>query len=56
MVRMRGKASKADTLLGVCHRPPNGDEEADEVFYKQLAEVSQSLAFALMGHFSLLDV
>jgi len=38
-VKMRGKANKADILLGVCYRPPNRDEEADEVFYKWLAEV-----------------
>ncbi|GAB0207576.1 hypothetical protein GRJ2_003223300 [Grus japonensis] len=48
-VRMRGKANKADILLGVCYRPPNQDEEADEAFYKRLAEVSQSLALVLMG-------
>ncbi|GAB0209890.1 hypothetical protein GRJ2_003454700 [Grus japonensis] len=39
-VRMRGKANKADILLGVCYRPSNQDEEADEIFYKQLGEVS----------------
>ncbi|GAB0207400.1 mitochondrial enolase superfamily member 1 [Grus japonensis] len=55
-VRMRGKANKADILLGVCYRPPNQDEEADEAFYKRLAEVSQSLALVLMGDFSLPDV
>jgi len=42
--------------MGVCYRPPNQDEEADEIFYKQLAEVSQSLALVLMGYFSLPDV
>lgn len=31
-------------------------EEAEEIFYKQLAEVSQSLAFVLMGDFSLPNV
>jgi len=31
-VKMRGKANKADILLGVCYRPPNQDEEAHEVF------------------------
>ncbi|KAK4810732.1 hypothetical protein QYF61_007706 [Mycteria americana] len=41
-VRMRGKANKADIMVGVCYRPPNQDEEADEIFYKQLGEVSQS--------------
>ncbi|KAK4816398.1 hypothetical protein QYF61_016715 [Mycteria americana] len=29
-VRMRGKANKADILLGVCYRPPNQDEEVRE--------------------------
>ncbi|KAF1483971.1 Aprataxin and PNK-like factor, partial [Eudyptula minor novaehollandiae] len=37
-IRIRGKASKADIVVGVCYRPPNQDEEADEIFYKQLAE------------------
>ncbi|KAK4820464.1 hypothetical protein QYF61_027746, partial [Mycteria americana] len=55
-VRMRGKANKADILLGVCYRPPNQDEEADEAFYKQLGEVSQSLALVLVGDFNLADV
>ncbi|GAB0183989.1 hypothetical protein GRJ2_000864200 [Grus japonensis] len=52
-VRMRGRAHKADILLGVCYRPPNQDEEVDEVFYKWMAEVSQLLAFVLMGDFNL---
>ncbi|GAB0207545.1 hypothetical protein GRJ2_003220200 [Grus japonensis] len=55
-VRMRGKANKADILLGVCYRPPNQDEEAAEAFYKGLEEVSQSLALVLMGDFNLPDV
>jgi len=48
-VKMRGKAKQADILLGVCYRPPNQDEEVDEVFHKRLAEVSQSLALVLVG-------
>jgi len=55
-VKMRGKANKADILLGVYYRPPNQDEEADEVFYKRLAEVSQSLALVPMGDFNLPDI
>jgi len=55
-VKMTGKANKADILLGVCYRPPNQDEEVDEVFYKRLAEVSQSLALVLMGDLNLLDI
>ena len=53
---MRGKANKADTLLEVCCRPPNQDEEVDEVSYKMLAEVLQSLALVFVGDFSLLDI
>jgi len=53
---MRGKANKADILPGVTYRPPNQDEEADEVFYKRLAEVSQLLALVLVEDFNLLDI
>jgi len=46
-VRVRGKTNKADIVVGVCYRPlnqdeeaderpPNQDEEADEIFCKQL--------------------
>ncbi|KAK4818051.1 LOW QUALITY PROTEIN: hypothetical protein QYF61_004578 [Mycteria americana] len=57
-VRIRGKANKADIMVGVCYRPPNQDEdeEADGAFYKQLGEVSQSLALLLVGDFNLPDV
>ncbi|KAK4823212.1 LOW QUALITY PROTEIN: hypothetical protein QYF61_027359 [Mycteria americana] len=55
-VRMKEKANKVDILLGVCYSLPNQDEEADEAFYKQLAEVSQSLALILMGDFNLPDI
>jgi len=55
-VKMRGKNNKADILLGVCYRPPSQDEEEYEVFYKRLAEVSQSLALVLMESFNLLDI
>jgi len=46
-VKTRGKTNEAEILLGVCYRPPNQDEEVCEVFYKQLTEVSQSLALVL---------
>ncbi|KAK4817118.1 hypothetical protein QYF61_027981 [Mycteria americana] len=55
-VRIRGKANKADIVVGVCYRPPNQDEETDELFYKQLGEASRSLALVLVGDFNLLDV
>ena len=37
-VKIRGRADKADILVGVCYRLTNQDEETDEVFYEQLAE------------------
>ncbi|KAK4831229.1 hypothetical protein QYF61_016327 [Mycteria americana] len=55
-VRIRGKANKADIVVGVCYRPPNQDEETDKLFYKQLGEASRSLALVLVGDFNLLDV
>ena len=38
-VKIRGRADKADILVGICYTP-NQDEETDEVFYEQLAEAS----------------
>ncbi|KAK4819807.1 hypothetical protein QYF61_011601 [Mycteria americana] len=55
-VRIRGKANKADIVVGVCYRPPNQDEETDELFYKELGEASRSLALVLVGDFNLPDV
>ncbi|KAK4815791.1 hypothetical protein QYF61_007231 [Mycteria americana] len=55
-VRTRGKANKAHIVVGVCYRPPNQDEETDELFYKQLGEASRSLALVLVGDFNLPDV
>ncbi|PKU48935.1 adaptin ear-binding coat-associated protein 1 [Limosa lapponica baueri] len=55
-VRIRGRASKADIMVGVCYRPPNQEVEVDNIFYKQLAEVSRSLALVLVGDFNLPDI
>ena len=56
LVRNKGKANVVDVMVGVCHKPPNQDEEADKMFYKQLGEVSQSLALVLVGDYNLPDV
>ncbi|RMC18016.1 hypothetical protein DUI87_04892 [Hirundo rustica rustica] len=39
-VRIKGKANKADILLGVCYCPPNQEEEVDKLFYKWLENVT----------------
>ena len=54
-MRIKGKANKADIGVGVCSRPPNRDEEVDEIFCKQLGEVSRWLALVLAVDFNLPD-
>ena len=39
-VKIRGRADKADILVGICYRPPNQDEETDELFYEQLVKAA----------------
>lgn len=48
-VRIRGMANKAGTMVGVCYRSPNQNEEADGTFQKQLRVVSQSLVTCSRG-------
>ncbi|RMC21288.1 hypothetical protein DUI87_02149 [Hirundo rustica rustica] len=55
-VRIKGKTNKADILLGVCNRPPNQEEEVDNLFYKQLQNISGSSALVLVGDFNLPDI
>ncbi|TRZ08332.1 hypothetical protein HGM15179_018775 [Zosterops borbonicus] len=55
-VRIKGKANKADIVLGVCYHPPNQEEEVDNLFYKQLENVSGSSALVLVGDFNLPDI
>ncbi|TRZ08055.1 hypothetical protein HGM15179_019054 [Zosterops borbonicus] len=55
-VRITGKATKANILVGLYYRPLNQDEEVDELFYKQLEDVSRSPALVLVGDFNLPDI
>ncbi|TRZ08141.1 hypothetical protein HGM15179_018968 [Zosterops borbonicus] len=55
-VRIKGRANKADILLGVCFRPPNQEEEVHNLFYKQLETVSGSSALVLVGDVNLPDI
>lgn len=43
-------------MVGACHKLPNQDEEVDELFYKQLREVSQLLGLVPLRDFNLLNV
>jgi len=42
-------------MVEFCYRLPNQDEEKDELFYRQLGEVSQLLTLVLVGDFNLQD-
>lgn len=55
-VKVRRKTSKAHLMVGVCYRPSNQDEEAEEIFCIQLGEISWSLACVLMEYFNLPNV
>lgn len=37
-VSVWGKANKRDTVITVCYRPPNQNEEADRIFHKPLGK------------------
>ena len=43
-------------MVGVCYRPPIQDEEKDEAFSEQLAEVERSPALVLLGDFNFPDI
>jgi len=55
-VRIKGQAHKGDITVGVYYRPPDQEEEVDEVFYRQLQAVSQSQALVFMGDFNHPDI
>lgn len=40
MGKNQEKNNEMDILVRVCYKPPNQDEETDEIFYKQLGEAS----------------
>ncbi|RMC03709.1 hypothetical protein DUI87_19701 [Hirundo rustica rustica] len=55
-LRIKGKANKADILLGISYGSPNKEEEVDKLFYKQPENVSGSSVLVLVGEFNLPDI
>ncbi|GAB0209126.1 hypothetical protein GRJ2_003378300 [Grus japonensis] len=55
-VRMKGQANMGDTVVGVCYRPPDQEEEVNEAFYRQVEVASQSQALVLMGDLNHPDI
>ena len=43
-------------IVGVCYRPPDQEERADEALYRQIGAASRSQALVLMGDFSHPDI
>ena len=55
-VRMKGRAGTGDIIVGVCYRPPDQEDQADEVPYRQIGAASCSQALVLMGDFNHPDI
>ncbi|GAB0203081.1 hypothetical protein GRJ2_002773700 [Grus japonensis] len=51
-VRIKGRAGTGDTIVGVCYRPPDQEDQVDEAQYRQKGEVSPSQALLLTGDFN----
>ena len=55
-VRIKEQAGMGDTVVGICYRPPDQDEEVEEAFYRQLIAASQLHALVIMGDFKYPDI
>lgn len=51
-VKFKGKAGKTDAIVGICYRPPNQDGNTNELFFKELRDISRSAALVVMGDFN----
>ncbi|GAB0208867.1 mitochondrial enolase superfamily member 1 [Grus japonensis] len=55
-VRIKGRAGAGDIIVGVCYRPPDQRDGADEALYRQIGAASCSQALVLMGDFNHPDI
>ncbi|GAB0179991.1 hypothetical protein GRJ2_000464400 [Grus japonensis] len=55
-VRIKGRAGAGDIIAGVCYRPPDQGDRADEALYRQIGAASRSQALVLMGDFNHPDI
>ncbi|GAB0206448.1 hypothetical protein GRJ2_003110400 [Grus japonensis] len=55
-VRIKGRAGAGDIIVGVCYRPPDQGDRADEALYRQIGAASCSQALVLMGDFNHPDI
>ncbi|GAB0183945.1 mitochondrial enolase superfamily member 1 [Grus japonensis] len=54
--RIKGRAGAGDIIVGVCYRPPDQGDRADEALYRQIGAASRSQALVLMGDFNHPDI
>ncbi|GAB0203869.1 mitochondrial enolase superfamily member 1 [Grus japonensis] len=55
-VRIKGSAGAGDIIAGVCYRPPEQGDRADEALYRQIGAASHSQALVLMGDLNHPDI
>ena len=55
-VRIRGMENKGDVIVGVYYPSPSQDVSTDELFYRQLGDISGWVAPVLMGDFNFPDI
>ncbi|GAB0208559.1 hypothetical protein GRJ2_003321600 [Grus japonensis] len=54
--RIKRSAGAGDIIAGVCYRPPDQGDRADEALYRQIGAASRSQALVLMGDFNHPDI
>jgi len=55
-VRITGRASTGDIIVGICYRPPKMEDQVDESLYEQIGAASCSQALVFRGDFNHLDI
>ncbi|GAB0186117.1 hypothetical protein GRJ2_001077000 [Grus japonensis] len=55
-IRIQGRAGAGDTVMGVCYRPLDQEDQVDEALYRQTGAASCSQVLVLMGDFNHPDV
>ncbi|GAB0209619.1 hypothetical protein GRJ2_003427600 [Grus japonensis] len=53
---LKGTLGAGDIIAGICYRPPDQGDRADEALYRQIGAASRSQALVLMGDFNHPDI
>ncbi|PKU35905.1 hypothetical protein llap_13795 [Limosa lapponica baueri] len=55
-VKIKGNTGAGDVTVGVCYRPPDQGDRADEALFRQIGAASRSQTLVLMGDFNHPDI